>query len=144
MSKRSETRPIYKKVLTLGTILFKTIPLCSDTALPAPLPLLERVWKSCSPKCVKHLLRFVVSKQRPFSCNFIYEKKKNRKENHPSRAGAIGSPCCYSQETRVLQELGERVHCHHEASNCLHATVQAVSAECPASDASEHCSRTCC
>jgi hypothetical protein len=39
----------------------------------------------------------------------------------------------------VLQELGERVHCHHAAANCPHATVQAVFAECPPSDSEEHC-----
>ena len=42
----------------------------------------------------------------------------------------------------MLQELDERVYCHHGAANCLCATIQVVFAEYPPSDGEEHCSRT--
>ena len=33
--------------------------------------------------------------------------------NLASRVGAVGPACYYGQESHVLQELDERVHCHH-------------------------------
>ena len=62
--------------------------------------------------------------------------------NLGSRAGVLGSSCSNGRETHVLREHCDRVHCRNKASNCPRAKVQVVSAECPPSDASEHCSRT--
>ena len=44
--------------LSLGSIPFKTVPLCSNTSIPAPLPLLERVLEVLFPKRTKNILRF--------------------------------------------------------------------------------------
>jgi len=37
---------MYLLDLSLGSIPFKIVPFCSDTSIPAPLPLLERVLES--------------------------------------------------------------------------------------------------
>lgn len=59
-----------------------------------------------------------------------------------SRMGAAGSPC-YSWETHMLPDPDERVHCCHEASNCLCTTIEATFAGCLPSDTSKHSTRTC-
>jgi hypothetical protein len=49
---------MYLLDLSLGSIPFKLVPLCSDTSIPAPLPLLERVLEFLFLKHTKNLLRF--------------------------------------------------------------------------------------
>jgi len=44
--------------LSLGSIPFKIIPLCSDTSIPVPLPLLECVLEVLFSKRTKNILRF--------------------------------------------------------------------------------------
>jgi hypothetical protein len=44
--------------LSLGCIPFKIFPLCSDTLIPAPLPLLERMLEVSFSKRTKNILRF--------------------------------------------------------------------------------------
>jgi len=44
--------------LRLGSIPFKIVPLCSDTSIPAPLPLLDRVLEVLFSKRTKNILRF--------------------------------------------------------------------------------------
>jgi hypothetical protein len=44
--------------LRLGSIFFKIVPLCSDTSIPAPLPLLERVLEVLFSKRTKNILQF--------------------------------------------------------------------------------------
>jgi hypothetical protein len=44
--------------LSYGSIHFKIVPLRSDTSIPAPLPLLERVLEVLFSKRTKNLLRF--------------------------------------------------------------------------------------
>jgi hypothetical protein len=43
--------------LRLGSIPFNIVPLCSDTSIPAPLPLLERVLEVLFSKGTKNILR---------------------------------------------------------------------------------------
>jgi hypothetical protein len=45
---------MYLLDLNLGSIPFKIVPLCSDTSIPAPLPLLEILFS----KRTKYILRF--------------------------------------------------------------------------------------
>jgi len=49
---------MYLLDLSLGSIPFKIVPLCSDTSIPAPLPLLERVLEFLFSKRTKNILRF--------------------------------------------------------------------------------------
>jgi hypothetical protein len=42
----------------LGSIPFKIVPLCIDTPIPAPLPLLERVLEILFSKRTKNVLQF--------------------------------------------------------------------------------------
>jgi hypothetical protein len=49
---------MYLLDLSLGSIRFKIVPLCIDTPIPAPLPLLERVLEVLFSKCTKDVLRF--------------------------------------------------------------------------------------
>jgi hypothetical protein len=49
---------MYLLDLSLGSIAFKIVPLCSDTSIPAPLPLLERVLEVLFSKRTKHILQF--------------------------------------------------------------------------------------
>jgi hypothetical protein len=49
---------MYLLDLGLGSIPFKIVPLCSDTSIPAPLPLLERVMKVLFSKPTNNILRF--------------------------------------------------------------------------------------
>jgi hypothetical protein len=49
---------MYLHDLSLGSIPFKTVPLCSDTSIPAPLPLLERVLEVLFSKRTKNILQF--------------------------------------------------------------------------------------
>jgi hypothetical protein len=49
---------MYLLDLSLGSITFKIIPLCSDTLIPAPLPLLEHVVEVLVSKRIKGILRF--------------------------------------------------------------------------------------
>ena len=44
---------------------------------------------------------------------------------------------------RYSRYESEKVHCHHEVSNCPRASVQAIYNEYPPSGTSDHCSRTC-
>jgi hypothetical protein len=48
---------MYLLDLSLGSITFKIVPLCSDTSIPAPLPLLEHVLEVLFSKHTKNLLR---------------------------------------------------------------------------------------
>jgi len=47
---------MYLLDLSLGSIHFKIVPLCNDTSIPAPLPLLERVLEALFTKCDKNIL----------------------------------------------------------------------------------------
>jgi hypothetical protein len=47
---------MYLLDLSLGSIPLKIVPLCSDTSIPAPLPLLERVLEVLFSKRTKHIL----------------------------------------------------------------------------------------
>jgi hypothetical protein len=49
---------MYLLDLSLGSIPFKIVPLCIDTSIPAPLPLLERVLEILFSKRTKNVLRF--------------------------------------------------------------------------------------
>jgi hypothetical protein len=49
---------MYLLDLSLGSIPFKIIPLCSDTSIPVPLPLLERMLEILFSKHTKKILRF--------------------------------------------------------------------------------------
>jgi hypothetical protein len=49
---------MYLLDLNLGSISFKLVPLCSDTSIPAPLLLLERVLQVLFSKRIKDTLRF--------------------------------------------------------------------------------------
>jgi len=49
---------MYLLYLIWGSIPFKIATLCSDTSIPAPLPLLERVLEVLFSKRTKIILRF--------------------------------------------------------------------------------------
>jgi hypothetical protein len=49
---------MYLLDLNFGSTPFKIAPLCSDTSIPAPLPLLERVLEVLVSKPTKGILRF--------------------------------------------------------------------------------------
>jgi hypothetical protein len=49
---------MYVLDLSLGSIPFKIVPLCSDTLIPVPLPMLERVLEVLFSKRTKNILRF--------------------------------------------------------------------------------------
>jgi len=49
---------MYLLDLSLGSIPFKIVPLCSDTSTPAPLSLLECVLEVLFSKHTKNILRF--------------------------------------------------------------------------------------
>jgi hypothetical protein len=51
---------MYLLDLSLGSTPFKIVPLCSDTSIPAPLQLLERVLKVLFSKRTKNILRFML------------------------------------------------------------------------------------
>jgi hypothetical protein len=51
---------MYFHDLSLGSIPLKIVPLCSDTMIPAPLPLLERVLEVLFSKRTKSILRFLL------------------------------------------------------------------------------------
>ena len=118
-------------LIRLGTIPFKIISLCSHTVLPAPLPVLFS-------KRVKFLLQFALDLRHGVKTATHHLQFDRRQEEEVAR----GQIWRVWPRKHVLQELGEMVHCH-EASNCPRASVQAFSAECPPSDAPDHCSRTC-
>ena len=46
-------------------------------------------------------------------CVCVYMCMCGKGPNLASRVGAVGPACCYGQESNVLQELDERLHCHH-------------------------------
>jgi hypothetical protein len=49
---------MYLLDLSLGSIPFKIVPLCIDTPIPAPLPLLECVLEVLCSKRTKNVLQF--------------------------------------------------------------------------------------
>ena len=49
---------VYLLDLSLGSIPFKIVPLCNDTSILAPFPLLERVLEVLFSKRTKNILRF--------------------------------------------------------------------------------------
>jgi hypothetical protein len=49
---------MYLLNLSLGSIPFKIVPLCVDTSISAPLPLLERMLEVLFSKRTKNVLRF--------------------------------------------------------------------------------------
>jgi hypothetical protein len=51
--------------LSLGSIPLKTVPLCSDTSIPAPLPLLERMLEVLFSKRTKNILLFPLDLLHP-------------------------------------------------------------------------------
>jgi hypothetical protein len=72
---------MYLLDLSLGSIPFKIVPLCSDASILAPLPLLEHVLEFLFSKHTKNILRFplissTLSKWRPFSYSLIFGKRK--------------------------------------------------------------------
>jgi len=71
---------MYLLDLSLGSIPFKIVPSCSDTSIPAPLPLLERVLEVLFLKrprtfCDSCWISSTLLKRRPSSCSFIFRKK---------------------------------------------------------------------
>jgi hypothetical protein len=56
---------MYLLDLSLGSIPLKIVPLSSDTSIPAPLPLLERVLEVLFLKRTKHILRFPLDLLQP-------------------------------------------------------------------------------
>ena len=56
---------MYVPDLSLGSVPFKIVPLCSDTPIPAPLPLLERVLEVLFLKLTKHSLHFLLDVFQP-------------------------------------------------------------------------------
>ena len=72
---------MYLLDLRLGSIPFKIVALCSDTSIPAPLPLLESVLEVLFSKRTKNILRFHLDllhsvKAATLSCSFIFGKRK--------------------------------------------------------------------
>jgi hypothetical protein len=51
---------MYLLDLSLGSIPFRIVPLCSNTPIPAPLPLLERLLEILVLKRTKGILRFLL------------------------------------------------------------------------------------
>jgi hypothetical protein len=51
--------------LSLGSIPFKIVPLCSDTSIPVPLPVLQRVLEVLFSKLVKNILRLPLDLLNP-------------------------------------------------------------------------------
>jgi hypothetical protein len=51
---------MYLLDLSLGSIPFKIVPLCSNTFIPVPLPLLERVLQVLFSKHTKNILQFLL------------------------------------------------------------------------------------
>jgi hypothetical protein len=51
---------MYLLDLVLGSIPFKIVPLCSDTPIPAPFPLMECVLEILVSRCSKSILRFAL------------------------------------------------------------------------------------
>jgi hypothetical protein len=51
---------MYLLDLSLGSIPFKIVPLCIDTLIPAPLPMLEHVLEVLFSKHTKNILRFLL------------------------------------------------------------------------------------
>jgi hypothetical protein len=49
---------MYLLDISLGSIPFKIVPLCSNTSIPSPLPLLERVLEVLFLKRTKDILQF--------------------------------------------------------------------------------------
>jgi hypothetical protein len=56
---------MYLLDLSLGSIPFKIVPLCSDASIPAPLPLLERLLEVLFSKRTKHILQFPLDLLQP-------------------------------------------------------------------------------
>ena len=138
---------MYLLDLSLGSIPLKIVPLCSDTLIPAPLPLLERVLEFLFLKPTKDILWFQLDllhsqSNDPLAAASSLGRGSSRKG--PNLVSKVDAEVWCGRETRALRELGEKVHCHHGAANCLRATVRVVFAECPPSDGEEHCSRTRC
>jgi hypothetical protein len=51
---------MYLLVLSLGSIPFKIVPLCIDTLIPAPLPLLKHVLEVLFSEHTKDVLQFLL------------------------------------------------------------------------------------
>jgi hypothetical protein len=49
---------MYELDLSLSSVPFKIVPWCSDTPIPAPLPLLERMLEVLVSKPTKGILQF--------------------------------------------------------------------------------------
>ena len=131
VSKSSKTRPTYNKVLT--RLKFGHCPLQNSPLQNGPLVQQYSTPSGVTTAGTRSGSVVLEACQAPA----IHTESPPRSQNgDPSAAtGPIGSPCCYGRETCVMGVLSERVHCRHEASNCPHATVQAVSTERPASNA---------
>jgi hypothetical protein len=56
---------MYVPDLSFGSIHFKIVSMCSDTPIPAPLPLLKRVLEVLLSKLTKHILRFPLDVLQP-------------------------------------------------------------------------------
>jgi hypothetical protein len=70
---------MYLLDLSLGSIPFKIVALCSATLIPAPLSLLKRVLEVLFLKRTKNILRFpldLLHSVMAFSCSFIFGKRK--------------------------------------------------------------------
>jgi hypothetical protein len=72
---------MYLLDLSLGSIPFIIVPLCSDTSIPAPLPLLARVLEVLFLKRNKNIMRFPLDflhsvKAATLNLSFIFGKRK--------------------------------------------------------------------
>jgi hypothetical protein len=56
---------MYVPDLSFGSVPFKIVLLCSDTPIPAPLPLLERVLEVLFSKLTKRSLHFPLNVLQP-------------------------------------------------------------------------------
>jgi len=76
---------MYLLDLSLGSIPFKIVPLCSNSLIPAPLPLLERVLEFLISKPTKNILRFPLDLFHCVKATTLYLQLHLREEEEVER-----------------------------------------------------------
>jgi len=100
---------MYLLDLSLGSIPFKIVPLCSDTSIPALLPLLERVLEVLFSKCTKNVA--LTSRRLRVMFCLSWSVHANRNTSHDSRPRFYRHVISFQKSPLQICRVSRRIWC---------------------------------
>jgi hypothetical protein len=154
---------VYLLDLSLGSIPFKIVPLCSDTSIPALLPLLERMLEVLFSKCTKNVA--LTSRRLRVMFCLSWSVRANQNTSHDSWPHFYRHVISFQKSPLQICRVSRRIWCllsapvshlcwNHKCegthgdkllcnSQCSHSdTIGMLSGDVPCSQAQRTHSRT--